>query len=176
MPLAVLPRGRRAKTCPILPAAAAPRAYNIGAMDPGEPPRRLLVVDAGNSIDRSLANASTEGRGIELVFAASRDEALEALASGQIHAIAALPPLGTGDGFSFVSMARLRQPRLVAAVVLGEGRYEGAPPRIVWVNRAAEDEGIEEAVVVVAGLRVTAEELGWWDEVATEMADRATAS
>jgi len=157
------------ESCRRLPSTAPGPRRNMPAMCRGVPPYRLLVVDAAHTVERSIAFASIQRIGLEVVFAESRVEALELLGTRELDAVVVVPPLGSGDAFAFAAMVRLRQPHLTAAILLGDGRPDGVGPRVVWMNLTEEADGVVAAVTTLAAFRVTPQEMSWWDEATTHM-------
>jgi CheY-like chemotaxis protein len=137
--------------------------------------RVVLVVDAAATVNRSLAARCISRAGLSAAFATDAGEALAAAGSGEVAAFVVLPPLGHSDAFALVAAVRRRNPHTIGAIVLGEGRFQEAAPRVLWSNREPVPIGVIEAVAGVAALHqpVDDHEHVSWDETTAELGDLA---
>jgi hypothetical protein len=131
-------------------------------------PRVLLVIDTSASLQRPLADDTIRAAGLLPAYAIDATDACAWVATGDIAAMVVLPPLRDGDCFALVQAARRHAPDLIGAIVLGEGRFDEAAPRVLWSSPAAVPTDIVEAVAGVATLqRVPAPSC--WDETTAEI-------
>jgi len=136
----------------------------------GQSARRvLLVVDAAATVNRSLAARCISRSGLSPRFIGDASEALASVSTGDVAALVVLPPLGHSDAFALVAAARRRCPQTTGAIVLGEGRFQEAGPRVLWSNCEAVPVAVVDAIVGIAALHQPVEESVSWDEPTAEL-------
>jgi hypothetical protein len=128
----------------------------------------MLVVDAAATVNRAVAARCISRAGLSPAFTDDASEALASVSSGDVAALVVLPPLGHSDAFALVAAVRRRCPSTTGAIVLGEGRYEEAAPRVLWSNREPVPIDVVEAVAGVAALHQPFVEEVSWDEPTAE--------
>jgi hypothetical protein len=137
-------------------------------VDLASEPRVLLVIDTSASVQRRLADDTIRAAGLLPAYAADAADACAWVATGDITAMVVLPPLRDGDCFALVQAARRHAPDLIGAIVLGEGRFDEAAPRVLWSSPSAVPTDIVEAVAGVATLQ-RAPAPSCWDETTAEI-------
>jgi hypothetical protein len=139
-----------------------------GCVDIASEPRVMLVIDTSASLRRAAADDTIRAAGLLPAYAVDATDACAWVATGDIAAMVVLPPLRDGDCFALVQAARRHAPDLIGAIVLGEGRFDEAAPRVLWSSPAAVPADIVEAVAGVATLHRSPAP-SCWDETTAEV-------
>jgi hypothetical protein len=134
--------------------------------------RPLLIVDPSRSVDPLRAATCVRRHRLTAAFAGSRAEVLARLGVDDTELLVVLPPMRHGDPFALMAAARALRPRLAGAILLGDARLGGTLPRAVWMNRAADDHDLVDAVAALARLRAPIEVIEWCDEETTALSRR----
>jgi hypothetical protein len=127
----------------------------------------IWLVIASESIARGPASRVARRHGVQPLFARDLQSTHKLVGRARTAILAVLPPVIGPDCFALVASVRRRHPDLASVIVLGPGRVEQAPPRLLWSSPAPVPPIVVAAVSALAVLHVRPPSTPDWDTRST---------
>jgi hypothetical protein len=96
----------------------------------------IWLVIASEGIARGPASRVARRHGVQPLFARDLQSTHKLVGRARTAILAVLPPVIGPDCFALVASVRRRHPALASVIVLGPGRLDQAPPRLLWSSPA----------------------------------------